>query len=128
MRAKVQEWAEYSIGLVPTMGALHAGHRSLIERADAENDLVVVSIFVNPLQFGPGEDLARYPRPVERDLGLLQRLEVDAVFQPGVDQLYPASFRTHVDPGPWGELLEGRSRPGHFKGVLTVVLKLFELT
>lgn len=115
------------IGLVPTMGALHAGHESLVQRARRENRRVVASIFVNPLQFGPTEDLDRYPRPIERDLSVLDRLGVDAVFNPPLDQVYPASFRTHVDPGPWGEVLEGRSRPGHFRGVLTVVLKLFEL-
>ena len=115
------------VGLVPTMGALHAGHESLVRRARRENRRVVTSIFVNPLQFSPGEDLARYPRPIRRDLEVLEGLGVDAVFQPELDQIYPASFRTHVDPGPWGEVLEGRSRPGHFRGVLTVVLKLLEL-
>src|SRR5256884_1004818 len=124
MRAKVQEWAEYSIGLVPTMGALHAGHRSLIERADAENDLVVVSIFVNPLQFGPGEDLARYPRPIEKDLEMLRGMDVDAVYMPGVEDMYPESASTRVVVGSVSELLEGASRPGHFEGVATVVTKL----
>ncbi len=124
MRAKVQEWAEYSIGLVPTMGALHAGHRSLIERADAENDLVVVSIFVNPLQFGPGEDLARYPRPIEKDLEMLRGMDVDAVYMPGVEDMYPESASTRVMVGSVSELLEGASRPGHFEGVATVVTKL----
>src|SRR5438094_6768513 len=124
MRAKVQEWAEYSIGLVPTMGALHAGHRSLIERADAENDLVVVSIFVNPLQFGPGEDLARYPRPIEKDLEMLRGMDVDAVYMPGVEDMYPESASTRVVVGSVAELLEGASRPGHFEGVATVVTKL----
>ncbi len=85
MRAQVQDWAGRSIGLVPTMGALHAGHRSLITRAKAENEIVVVSIFVNPIQFGPGEDLARYPRPLEDDLEMLRALQVDAVYMPGAD-------------------------------------------
>src|SRR5438132_10370966 len=124
MRAKVQEWAEYSIGLVPTMGALHAGHRSLIERADAENDLVVVSIFVNPLQFGPGEDLAHYPRPVANDLEMLRGMDVEAVYMPGVEDMYPESASTRVVVGSVSELLEGASRPGHFEGVATVVTKL----
>jgi pantoate--beta-alanine ligase len=124
MRAKVQEWAEYSIGLVPTMGALHAGHRSLIERADAENDLVVVSIFVNPLQFGPGEDLARYPRPVERDLEVLRGLDVDAVYMPRVEDMYPVGASTRVVVGGVSEPMEGAARPGHFEGVATVVAKL----
>ncbi len=115
------------IGLVPTMGAIHGGHESLVARARRENRRVIVSVFVNPLQFGPTEDFSRYPRAFSRDRAVLERLGVDAVLHPSVDQLYPASFRTRVDPGPWGDRLEGGSRPGHFEGVLTVVLKLFEL-
>ena len=116
------------VGLVPTMGAIHAGHQSLVSRAKRENQRVVVSVFVNPKQFGPLEDLASYPRPFERDRARLEQLGVDVLFHPQVDQIYPPSFRTQVDPGPWAERLEGRSRPGHFAGVLTVVLKLFEVT
>ena len=116
------------IGFVPTMGALHAGHDSLVARARRENRRVIASIFVNPRQFGPTEDFARYPRPFESDRARLEALGVDAIFHPPVDQIYPASFKTAVDPGPLGDLLEGRSRPGHFAGVLTVVLKLFNLT
>jgi pantoate--beta-alanine ligase len=129
MQQQAMAWraAGQEIGLVPTMGALHAGHESLVTRARRENRVVVASIFVNPLQFAPHEDLERYPRPIERDLAILERLGVDLCFRPQVDQIYPSSFRTYVDPGPWGEALEGRSRPGHFRGVLTVVLKLFEL-
>src|SRR5579859_1258632 len=125
MRAKVQEWAEYSIGLVPTMGALHAGHRSLVERAGAENDMVVVSIFVNPIQFGPGEDLARYPRPIEDDLEMLRGMDVDAVYMPRVEDMYPPGATTRVLVGGVSEPLEGAARPGHFEGVATVVTKLF---
>jgi pantoate--beta-alanine ligase len=124
MRAQVQEWADYSVGLVPTMGALHAGHRSLIERADAENDMVVVSIFVNPLQFGAGEDLSRYPRPVEADLELLRQMDVDAVYMPSVEDMYPPGSSTRVVVGGVAEPLEGAARPGHFEGVATVVTKL----
>jgi pantoate--beta-alanine ligase len=116
------------IGLVPTMGALHAGHDSLVSRARRENQRVVVSIFVNPKQFGPHDDFEKYPRPFEQDRGRLQALGVDAIFHPPVDQIYPAAFKTRVDPGPLGEVLEGKSRPGHFGGVLTVVLKLLNLT
>lgn len=115
------------IGLVPTMGALHAGHESLVVRARRENARVIVSVFVNPLQFGPGEDFTRYPRPFDDDVARLTAWSVDAVFHPAVDQLFPPSFRSAVDPGPLATLLEGRARPGHFRGVLTVVLKLFEL-
>jgi pantoate--beta-alanine ligase len=120
--------AGYSVGLVPTMGALHAGHDRLVERARQESQRVVTSIFVNPTQFGPGEDFARYPRPFEDDLARLRRLGVDAIFHPPVEQMYPPAFKTRVDPGPLAALLEGRSRPGHFAGVLTVVLKLIQLT
>jgi pantoate--beta-alanine ligase len=116
------------IGLVPTMGALHAGHDSLVERSRRENQRVVVSIFVNPKQFGPQEDFARYPRPFDTDRERLERLAVDAIFHPGVDQIYPPAFKTSVDPGPLAQVLEGKSRPGHFAGVLTVVLKLINLT
>ncbi len=115
------------IGLVPTMGALHAGHESLVSRARRENARVIVSVFVNPLQFGPNEDFARYPRPFEQDTQRLTALNADALFHPAADQLFPPSFKSALDPGPLAELLEGRSRPGHFRGVLTVVLKLFEL-
>jgi pantoate--beta-alanine ligase len=129
MQGQALAWATagQEIGLVPTMGALHQGHVSLVQRARRENQRVVVSVFVNPLQFSPTEDLDRYPRPFQADLGLLAPMGVDAVFHPPVEQMYPASFRTSVDPGPWGEVLEGAVRPGHFKGVLTVVLKLFEI-
>jgi pantoate--beta-alanine ligase len=130
MQQQAMAWnaAGAEIGCVTTMGALHAGHESLVARARHENSRVIVSIFVNPRQFGPHEDLAGYPRPFERDREILERLGADAVFHPAVEQIYPATFRTQVDPGPWGGLLEGRSRPGHFAGVLTVVLKLLQLT
>ncbi len=116
------------IGLVPTMGALHSGHDSLVARARKDNQRVIASIFVNPAQFGPNEDLARYPRPFDTDRARLELLGVDAIFHPPVDQIYPSAFKTRVDPGPLAEVLEGKSRPGHFAGVLTVVLKLFNLT
>src|SRR2546428_3357285 len=116
------------IGVVPTMGALHAGHDSLVARARRENQRVIVTVFVNPAQFGPNEDFARYPRPFDEDRARLEALAVDAIFHPPVDQIYPPAFKTRVDPGPLAEVLEGRSRPGHFTGVLTVVLKLFNLT
>ena len=116
------------IGVVPTMGALHAGHDSLVARARRENQRVIVSIFVNPAQFGPNEDFETYPRPFDQDRVRLEALGVDAIFHPPVDQIYPPAFKTRVDPGPLGEVLEGKSRPGHFAGVLTVVLKLFNLT
>ena len=116
------------IGVVPTMGALHAGHESLVARARRENQRVIVTVFVNPAQFTPDEDFATYPRPFDEDRALLEGLGVDAIFHPPVDQIYPPAFKTRVDPGPLGEVLEGKSRPGHFAGVLTVVLKLFNLT
>ena len=116
------------IGFVPTMGALHAGHDSLVARARRENQRVIVSIFVNPAQFGPTEDFEHYPRPFDQDRARLEALGVDAIFHPPVDQIYPPAFKTRVDPGPLAEPLEGTSRPGHFAGVLTVVLKLFNLT
>jgi len=120
--------AGQNIGLVPTMGALHAGHDSLVRRARKENQRVIASIFVNPAQFAPNEDFDAYPRPFEADRARLAALGVDAIFHPPVDQIYPAAFKTRVDPGPLAEVLEGKSRPGHFAGVLTVVLKLFNLT
>ena len=116
------------VGFVPTMGALHAGHDALVERARRENRRVVASIFVNPRQFGPAEDFSRYPRPFETDRARLAALGVDAVFHPPVEQIYPPAFKTTVDPGPLAGVLEGEIRPGHFAGVLTVVLKLFNLT
>jgi len=125
MRAQALDWADDTIGLVPTMGALHAGHRSLIERAKAENSKVVVSIFVNPLQFGAGEDLSRYPRPVERDLEMLREAKVDAVYMPRVEDMYPVGATTRVVVGGVAEPLEGAARPRHFEGVATVVAKLF---
>ncbi len=116
-----------SIALVPTMGALHDGHLALVRRARELADVVVVSIFVNPLQFGPNEDLERYPRTFETDVAALAGLGVDAVFAPGVDEMYPrgADGGTTVHAGPIGARYEGASRPGHFDGMLTVVAKLF---
>ena len=116
-----------SLALVPTMGALHEGHLSLVRQAKKECDVVVVSIFVNPTQFGPAEDFARYPRSPEKDLELLRSLKVDAVFAPSSTEIYPAGFATFVDPGPIATVFEGAIRPGHFRGVATVVLKLFNI-
>lgn len=112
---------------VPTMGALHDGHRSLIALAKSLGHRVVISIFVNPLQFGPGEDYARYPRPLEEDLEVARIEGVDLVLVPTVAELYPAGRQVTVHAGPMGQLWEGRARPGHFDGVLTVVLKLLHL-
>ncbi len=117
-----------SIGLVPTMGALHEGHLSLIRRARESDDVVIVSIFINPAQFGPGEDLDRYPRTLERDLELCAACGVDAVFVPQVPDLYPDGFQTYVEVGPLAARLCGASRPGHFRGVATICLKLFNLS
>ncbi len=119
------------VGFVPTMGALHAGHASLMERARKEvgsEAPVVVSIFVNPMQFGAGEDLDRYPRTFDADLALCAELGVDVVFAPSVDEVYPGGDpQVTVDPGPLATVLEGATRPTHFHGVLTVVAKLFGL-
>jgi pantoate--beta-alanine ligase len=116
-----------SVGLVPTMGALHAGHTSLLDLARRETDFVVCTIFVNPTQFGPHEDLSRYPRPFEKDLELCARHGVDLVFAPTPDVMYPAGFSAYVEVTGIQDVLEGASRPGHFRGVATVVLKLFNL-
>jgi pantoate--beta-alanine ligase len=113
--------------LVPTMGALHDGHRALLRRARELGGSVVVSIFVNPLQFGPTEDLDRYPRTLADDLAVCEAENVDLVFAPAVEDMYPRKQLVMVDPGPVGDILEGEFRPGFFKGVLTVVLKLFTL-
>jgi pantoate--beta-alanine ligase len=116
------------VALVPTMGALHEGHRTLVRAARERCDGVVVSVFVNPTQFGPGEDFDRYPRTWDDDLAALGQEGADLVFHPGVEQVYPAgTLGVTVDPGPLGSVLEGAVRPGHFAGVLTVVAKLFGL-
>ena len=118
-----------TLALVPTMGALHAGHAELVRHAATLADRVAVSVFVNPLQFGPAEDLDRYPRTLDADLDLLAGLGTDLVFAPTAAEMYPGGPpRVTVDPGPLGAILEGASRPGHFAGVLTVVTKLLGLT
>ena len=116
-----------SIGLVPTMGFLHAGHLALIQRARTENQVVVVSIFVNPTQFGPQEDLDRYPRDLPRDLGLCDEAGVDLVFSPESAEMYPEGFQTYVEVEGLSQGLCGARRPGHFRGVATVVTKLFAI-
>jgi pantoate--beta-alanine ligase len=116
-----------SVGLVPTMGALHKGHLSLVRQAKQQCDIVVVSVFVNPIQFGPGEDFHRYPRNLEKDVGLLSDYNIDTLFAPSVEEMYPEGFQTFVEPGPLAAVYEGALRPGHFRGVATVVLKLFNI-
>ena len=116
------------VGFVATMGALHEGHASLVRRARAAHSTVAVSIFVNPLQFGPDEDLMRYPRDEPRDLALCEVLGVDLVWAPGVDEMYPPGLEfVAPDPGPIGDVLEGAARPGHFAGVLRAVRRLFDV-
>jgi pantoate--beta-alanine ligase len=115
------------LGLVPTMGALHEGHFSLVRAAQRECSPVVVSIFVNPIQFGPSEDFQKYPRTLDADRAALEKLQVDYVFAPPAEQMYPAGFSTSVNVDGLSDRLEGRARPGHFRGVATVVLKLFEI-
>ena len=117
-----------TVGLVPTMGYLHEGHLSLVERAKAENRRVLVSIFVNPSQFGPTEDLSKYPRDLERDLSLLRPLGVDLVWTPTAEIMYPPGYQTWVEVEALSKGLEGAMRPGHFRGVGTVVAKLFNAT
>ncbi|SHE81643.1 pantoate--beta-alanine ligase [Desulfofundulus australicus DSM 11792] len=116
-----------SVGFVPTMGYFHEGHLTLMRRAKEACDVVVVSIFVNPLQFGPREDYDRYPRDLDRDVSLAREVGVDAIFHPSVEEMYPPGFATHVDVEGLTGCLCGLSRPGHFRGVATVVTKLFNI-
>ncbi|MCI0781412.1 MAG: pantoate--beta-alanine ligase [Chloroflexi bacterium] len=119
--------AARELGLVPTMGALHDGHLALVRQARRENATLAVSIFINPSQFGPREDLSQYPRDLERDLELLREEGADMVFTPDAAEMYPPGFDTWVDPGELANRLEGANRPGHFRGVATIVTKLFNL-
>ena len=116
-----------TLGFVPTLGALHEGHLSLVRAAKSRCDVTAVSIFINPLQFGPSEDLDKYPRALERDAKLLEELGVDLLFMPSVDEMYPQGAKTYVVVEELSDKLDGASRPGHFRGVTTVVAKLFEI-
>jgi len=116
-----------SVGFVPTMGYLHEGHKALIRRSKIQNDITVVSIYVNPTQFGPSEDYDRYPRDLERDMAICEELGVDVVFAPTDEEIYPFGFRTEVYVRGISDILEGKFRPGHFKGVATVVVKLLNV-
>ncbi len=129
VRAQVKEWKKQglSVALVPTMGYLHEGHKSLMERARKENDKVVVSIFVNPMQFGPNEDLESYPRDLDRDSKICEAAGVDLIFHPEVEEMYGPDFHAYVDMHTLPEKLCGASRPVHFRGVQTVVSKLFHI-
>lgn len=122
---KRQRKAGRTIGFIPTMGALHEGHLSLIRQAKKENDIVAVSIFVNPTQFGPQEDFKKYPRPLAKDVRLAKSAGASVIFNPSADEMYPAGYQTFVEVGKITQGLCGASRPGHFRGVATVVNKLF---
>ncbi len=128
IRAKLAELPEeQELGLVPTMGYFHEGHLSLVERSKSNCDKTVVSIFVNPAQFGPQEDLGNYPRDIERDLGMLRNHNVDYVFIPDKSEMYPPDYKTWVEVTGLSDILCGTSRPGHFRGVATIVLKLVNI-
>lgn len=127
IKAERTESAKREVGFVPTMGALHAGHMSLVERSRAENPVTVVSIFVNPLQFGPREDFSRYPRPFEADAALCEKAGVDAILAPEPGDFYAPDHATYCDVEGLGDHLCGAARPGHFRGVCTVVQKLFHI-
>ncbi|HEX6701173.1 MAG TPA: pantoate--beta-alanine ligase [Gaiellaceae bacterium] len=127
LRGAVGRDPAVDVGLVPTMGAFHAGHLALFRVARAENDLVVASLFVNPAQFGPGEDLLRYPRDEERDAAAADEAGVDVLFVPSSDEMYPPGFQTWVEVEELSRGLEGDARPGHFRGVATVCVKLFSI-
>lgn len=129
MKNQVQEWKKkgYTIGCVPTMGALHEGHASLIEKAEKENDKVVVTIFVNPTQFGPNEDYASYPRTIEEDQKICQNMGAAAIFNPSADEMYHKNRATSVSVSGITEPMCGAKRPGHFDGVCLVVTKLFNI-
>lgn len=116
-----------TIGFVPTMGALHDGHLTMMKQSVSENDLTVISIFVNPLQFGPNEDFDAYPRQLDDDVAAVKKLQVDYVFHPSVDEMYPEELGIHLKVGHLAQVLEGAQRPGHFEGVVTVVNKLFNI-
>ncbi|HEY6952626.1 MAG TPA: pantoate--beta-alanine ligase, partial [Bacteroidota bacterium] len=116
-----------TIALVPTMGYLHHGHVSLIEHAKRNSDVVILSVFVNPTQFGPGEDFEKYPRDPARDERIAVEAGVDIVFEPDASEMYPGDFRTYVDEQEVSHILEGKIRPSHFRGVTTVVAKLFNI-
>jgi pantoate--beta-alanine ligase len=126
-RARAARQEQRVIGLVPTMGALHAGHLALVERAKKDCSPVYASIFLNPKQFGPKEDLAKYPRPIESDTEKLTAAKVDGLFLPSPAEIYPPGFSTYVQVEGLSDRLEGKTRPGHFRGVSTVVLKLLEI-
>ena len=126
--ALAQKTAGRSVGFVPTMGALHEGHLSLIRQARRDNDIVIVSIFVNPVQFGPKEDLKKYPRPIKKDISLCRKAGVDILFNPQPGEMYPEGFKSYVTVEGLSSLFCGKTRPGHFRGVATVVLKLFNIT
>lgn len=129
MKALAREWRREGrrVGFVPTMGYLHEGHLSLVRESKGRADVTVVSIFVNPTQFGPNEDFAKYPRDLAQDSAFLKEAGVDALFYPEASEIYPPGYRTYVEVEGLQDRLCGRSRPGHFKGVATVVLKLFEI-
>ncbi|EGQ2950114.1 pantoate--beta-alanine ligase [Staphylococcus pseudintermedius] len=116
-----------SIGFVPTMGALHDGHLTMMRQSTEDNDITVISVFVNPLQFGPNEDFDAYPRQINEDEAMVSQIDVDYVFYPSVEEMYPGEIGTHVTVGRSAKVLEGALRPGHFDGVVTVVNKLFNI-
>ncbi|HWQ08171.1 MAG TPA: pantoate--beta-alanine ligase [Holophaga sp.] len=127
MALKALREGGHRIGFVPTMGYLHEGHAALIKQSTARCNSTVVSVFVNPTQFGPNEDLARYPRDLDRDQNLCLKLGVDVLFLPEVSEIFPTGFSTFVEPGPMSGFLCGQFRPGHFRGVATIVAKLFNI-